>query len=62
MFGTVQLLLVLSATAGEDETSGHYKRTCRAICEFSTSVTNIDTHTHTCLKIRGKHKVVGYVT
>ena len=44
VFGTVQLLLVLSATAGEDETSGHYKRPCHAPCEFSTSVTCIHTY------------------
>jgi len=49
MFGTVQLLLALSATAGEYETSGHYKRPCRAPCEFSNSVTThtyIHTHIH----------------
>jgi hypothetical protein len=62
VFGTVQLLLALSATAGEDETSGLYKRPSRAPCEFSTSVTSIHAYTHTCLKIRGKHKVVAYVT
>ena len=45
--GTVQMLFALSATAGEDEPSGHYKRPCRAPCEFSTSVTYTHTHTHT---------------
>jgi hypothetical protein len=54
MFGTVQLQLALSATAEEDETSGHYKRPCRA----PSVTTHTYTHTYACLKIRGKHKVV----